>query len=138
MIQAQARGLIDYRELDPRDPNWFLRHKWLLNELYRQQLREVHLAELHYWLHTDATSQQGSNEFRKGVLETIDSLRTSLQHACLPWIEEKETARKQELKQLSDEWIEYYGDPRDPKTAAKLQELLDYFTRNQAQAKQGR
>lgn len=139
MVRAHAQGLIDYRQADPLDLKWYLRHNWLLAELHRTEQRSLHAIELNYWLQIALLrGDLLTPESREELWDRVHGLRTNVIQCYQPWMKIDPNDYKAEHKKLSDEWVERYGDPNSPETAAKIDAVLEWFAENKAKAGQGR
>lgn len=117
MVQAAAAGVIDFSQADPYDNAWWLKLKWLTNEISRQnQVRVMGLRHARYLstlARADLDSQYVENNWDKAY-----QLEQATFALLFPWIiPEDEKSVEQALR---DSWVNTYGDPNDPEVQAEI------------------
>jgi hypothetical protein len=117
MVQAAADGVIDFSQADPYDNAWWLKLKWLTNEISRKnQVRVMGLRHARYLstlARADLDSQYVENNWDKAY-----QLEQATFALLFPWIiPEDEKSVEQALR---DSWVNTYGDPNDPEVQAEI------------------
>lgn len=137
--QAAFEGVVDFSKARPSDRDWWMRLRWLLDELEKENLRRVqelqlklNFAVLDY--NTDPEKQfdyhwNRSNEFI-----------TKIYNGLFPWEAKKfvpaaRNAVNNEYKSLVNEWKRRFGDPNDPKVAAGINSLYERLVKSKAKNK---
>lgn len=120
MVRAAARGVIDFRRADFRDPNWWLRRKVLIEEMERWDEFELWklITQRHLGLIHGRVSDQAFSELQKGASQAILAAI-----ACLrPWDRPDLQKLGHDAEQLREAYVREIGDPRDPEL---IQRILD-------------
>ena len=123
MIQAAARGLVDFSLIDPRSHRDKFKVRLLLTEIQKQN--ELQLYDM---LHRQVVSQLSNSNLAqdslKNVWEAANSIYDRSKDLGLPWLKavEKTTANKETSKYagLKASWSQAFGDPDDPLIKAQI------------------
>ncbi len=121
MVQAAADGRIDFEAADFRDRRWWIRTRWQLDRMEDENvLKVVNLQhEQNLAVLSGGAVEQTFEHHWKSANENV----TSVYELYFPWlINEKEKRRTSEAEKLRQMWIDAYGDPKDPKVKAKLED----------------
>lgn len=114
MVQAAARGAVDFGKADVLDRDWWRRLWLVLDQVEADSV--VRVRALQHAQHAAALDyHSGEKAFDKhwdGCNEATNQIRAIL----LPWLGEGEGAGDA----LRQAWVNKYGDPSDPEVAAKI------------------
>jgi hypothetical protein len=114
------RKLLDFREAQFQDPDWWLLVSWttdwveqtLLNELLELS-HDLNLAVMDYSLEQKAFDTHW---------DRANTIREAVQKHKLPWIETKiKGVSRGETKSLIAQWKAIFGDPEDPEVAKRIE-----------------
>ena len=123
MLQAAARGLIDFSLIDPRSSRDQFKVRLLLTEMQKQN--ELRLYDM---LHRQVVSQLSNSSLTqdsaKNVWEAANSIYDKSKDLDLPWLKNvKETAASKKQSKyvgLKESWTKAFGDPNDPLIKAQI------------------
>jgi hypothetical protein len=121
MIQAAARGVVDFSEADLLDRHWWIRLWWLLDQVERDNLIQIRRMQ---HAHNCALLDYNLDDktFNLHWDQAIKALNT-VWDLTFPWAKtEPEGSATDRLRQA---WIERWGDPDSPETLLKIQNTLD-------------
>jgi hypothetical protein len=124
MVQAAARGLIDFSEADLLDRRWWTKLWWLLDRIQadnvitiRQMEHAQDIAMLDYTLPEKAFDLH----WDRAVSELRD-----VWDALFPWCKMEDITNKAS-DQLYRSWVNKWGDLNDPETLKKVKLTVDYL-----------
>lgn len=84
MVRAAAAGIFNYANADPTEKNWRIRHRLLLNEIYRREEQQLLLAAHQHWCayvaHGNLTEDSFSN-----IKQELTKTFTALHSITFPW-----------------------------------------------------
>ena len=121
MVEAAARGVVDFRQAKFFDPAWRRRLKYLLGGLqdlnYREELKQDH----DYYLSLLSVPTL-KPELRGDIIKLLGDTRQQLEVSWRPWItpENREAAKAQESKKLQTLWERQWGKLDDPDTQRRI------------------
>ena len=123
MMQAAARGLIDFSLIDPRSHRDKFKIRLLLTEIQKQN--ELQLYDM---LHRQVVSQLSNanlaQDSLKNVWEAANSIYDRSKDLGLPWLKAaKEAVASKETSKytgLKASWTQAFGDPDDPLIKAQI------------------
>ena len=126
--QAAFRGLIDFSKADPSDRWWWLKLKWLLNELEEDNFRSA--IKTHFHLNTALLSYQNEEKQFKHHWDRAVTLSDGLHDSLFPYakIKKDPNSQQNEYKRLITSWKDTFGDPDDPLIKAEIQKTVDFLT----------
>lgn len=120
ILQAAAKGVVDFSQYKPFDRGWLLRLKWLLQEVHVENIEKFielqhnqHVAALEY-----AAGKEVFDHHWKAGTKLLDTLATYY----FPWQEAK---KEEDVKSLRQLWVDTFGDPANPEVAAKIKQTAE-------------
>lgn len=134
MVRAQARGVIDWAQHDPRSFADHQRARLLIREMVEEEKRELRKARFLSSLATKIAvganlAAFGDEKFKEVQEQTIDAL-DALYDAYWPWeAQDRESRKKQEAATLIESWESRWGSLDDPSVQSKMQEVADAMMR---------
>jgi hypothetical protein len=137
MVQAAARGVVDFSTADLLDRRWWMKLWWLLDQVENDNVVFVRRME---HAHNAALLQYGLDE--KVFDLHWDGATTAMREvwdALFPWCKMDATSGKA-VDKLHEAWVKRWGDPNSPETLKKIQLTVDYLKgmRSRADARSGR
>lgn len=131
ILQAAARGLIDFSHIDPRKDRDRFKVRLLITEIQKQN--ELRLYDM---LHRQIVSQLSNSnlgqESLHNVWEAANSVYDRSHDLDLPWLKGKEetAANKEKSKYagLKESWANAFGDPDDPVIKAQIDATSRWLT----------
>lgn len=124
MVQAAARGVVDFTQARPLDRRWYRKLFWLLDQVEEDNLRAIFL------------SRQGRDQALLARAQTTETAQ-----ACLERLEQNQQLFRDHLflylqtagsstdtstiQRLRQQWQEHFGDPNDPEVQKKIQQTVD-------------
>jgi hypothetical protein len=130
MVKAAAAGVVDFKEFNPHSITSWTRLKIVLNQIDRESHLRVldmqHRQQLSMLSHPDMTKDSLDNSW-KIASELIDDTTDVL----FPWRskDDDDSQQKSVHAQLREAWVSAWGDPKDPKVAAKIKATADWLRR---------
>lgn len=120
MIQAQARGVIDFSQACVDDVKWYIRRNWLLEEMDREH--RARLTETRHRLDVAGINPLLNEKNLNELYDGARNRQNVLEKLLRPWVAEKEeiNTSKTEIKQGIAAWEQKYGSLSDPSTQAKI------------------
>ena len=124
ILQAAARGLVDFSRINPRSDRDRFKLRLLLTEMQKQN--ELRLYDmLHRQVSSQLSNSSLSQDSLKDVWKAANAIYDRSKDLDLPWLkEEKETAANKEKSKyvgLKESWAAAYGDPDDPIVKAQIE-----------------
>lgn len=133
MVLAAATGKVDFVAADFRDRAWWLRTRWQLDQLEDERLQKV--LELQHTQNLAVLSGGAVEQSFEHHWKHANQNITSLHELMFPWLSgSAEKNRMSEIAQLRQQWVNKYGDPRDPKVKAKLDKIVKSLRDKEAKA----
>lgn len=118
MVQAAARGIVDFRRARLLDPHWWTGLGLLLNETAAENA--VRLAEASQRHHLTLLGRAREAAAAKRQLEHAIAGYETIHRRLYPW--QEAPTRLQEADALTDAWSQAFGGrPDDPQMAAKIE-----------------
>jgi hypothetical protein len=125
-VQAAAQGIVDFSHFAPFDRNWWIRLRWLLDELDVTNLRQM--LHLQHAQHSGALNYLAGKDTFDHHWRAAGKILTQLTELYFPWtIDEKTTRRADDYASMYKLLVERCGDPKDPATQAKIKQTVDYL-----------
>ncbi len=123
--QAAFTGLVDFSKARLSDRSWWIRLKWLLDELETHNVTKIH--GMHFELNTALLDYKNDeNQFTHHWDRSIEMINR-VYNELFPWDKQavdKKTIQKT-YENLANQWKEQFGDPDDPEVAKKIQNTVD-------------
>jgi hypothetical protein len=124
MVRAAARGLVDFREADPRSTRWWAKLRLVLDELERDALVQQH--RLHYDYNLAILSR---NELREAparqFFKDAEKKLTQIAGLLRPWAAaDPEAAQRAQAEAMSKAWDQTFGRHDDPAVQADIAETV--------------
>lgn len=115
MVRASTSGVIDFSKFDPWDSWWWRRLQWTLDELDRQQSREVEVVNHNHWVTTATYPNLTSQSFDKAKTNATSSLNRILK-LTYPWLADKigDAGLMTDRQQAVEDHHAQFGRPGDP------------------------
>jgi hypothetical protein len=114
MVQAAARGVIDFSEADTRDRHWWRRTYWLLNQLETDNTD--HICQLRLKQHLTVTEYGLAKEAFDTHWKAANDLIANMMKRRFPWETFQADAAADHLR---DAYVNRFGDPNDPEVIAR-------------------
>ena len=121
MVQAAARGLIEFSTNVPHTKHWWKKRYWILAELERQHYGMTLQASMQCALSIAANPRIESAKFTEAY-ETAFQYIGRLRKLSMPWI--KEQTQEDRATEAAGLWADVYGDPNDPATKEMIATAL--------------
>lgn len=121
MVQAAARGLIEFSPNVPHTKHWWKKLYWMLGELERQHAGVTLQASMQCALSIAANPRVDATKFSEAY-ETAFQYIGRLRKLSMPWI--KEQTKEDQATEVVGLWTDMYGDPDDPETKAMIAKAL--------------
>ncbi len=122
MLQAAARGVIDFTSIRLHDPRWWQRTRILLRQLDEDNtvdyLRTIH----HHNVSTLVVPNLKEEVFSEAVAQAGAAVR-GIKELRFPW--EPRANEETATKSLRQQWADVWGDPDDPAVKQRIQETVD-------------
>jgi hypothetical protein len=124
-IQSAARGIIDYREADWRNPMWWKRWRYLTqnmeNQIQAQLVESVYNYQLAL-MSNSMLSPENFNKVQKEACELFERLEDNLK----PWLSKVKVDReKEESDNFKENWKRLVGfDPNDRQAVANWEKSI--------------
>jgi hypothetical protein len=127
-VQAAAEGVLDFRQANRFDRNWWRRQRLALEYLDRRnqaRLLETELTQRSLELlspvaHLDAT-------FRKMLIDRIQTVEQQLESSIRPWITFQHQSPEDIIKTMAQRYKEVFLDPASPEFDEELRRLEEHW-----------
>lgn len=121
MIRSAAKIGLDFSKAEPHGRLWWLKVKWILDELERESERD--LISCHHSQHVSALNYlAGEKAFKLHWTEAEKNVK-KLFNSYHPWLKEKmENSSQNEGKRWMEKWMAEFGDLKDEKTQKKIKD----------------
>jgi len=119
-----ATGVVDFREADFYDADWWTRLTWLEDYVADMNIARVQEYRLQRSL---ALLASASDDNFNTVYEATEGRRRELTEAIMPWLSLGPKTLAEAIPAMRKKYVETFGDPDSPEFKARLQELLDYW-----------
>jgi len=108
-LQSAARGIIDYREADWRNPMWWKRWRYLTQSMEDQTQAQLIQSVYNYQLALMSNSMLSAENFTKVQKEARD-LFEKLEDNLKPWLSKLRVDReKEESDKFKEQWKRLVG-----------------------------
>ena len=124
MIQAAARGIIDFREARPLDRSWWLRCRWLMDGLENQHFADLCYAMQQHHL-AAADLNRNSSAGPQNAWQSATSRLTDIARHKLPWFSLVERTPAAVVDEAAQEWKKRFGDPNDPVVKERIRQTIE-------------
>lgn len=124
MLQAAISGAVDFRTFDMRKPGDQAYLTAVLNALVTKHKQDRYLARLQYDCAKmqSATSGSSLEVAQKHAIETLDCYESLF----TPWLgSELESAEKEAVLTLKENWEAAFGDMDDPETQQGIRDTVE-------------
>lgn len=125
IVQAAARGIVDFSKFDPFDRGWWLRLRLLLNEVESDNLQQMLVVQ--HRQHTAALEYTAGKQTFDHHWKHASQILATLTGMYFPWTGAKPLSRKEEYESLRGQWIERFGDPKDPAVQASVDRTVEFL-----------
>lgn len=126
IVQAAARGIVDFSKYKPFDRHWWLRLSWLLNELESDNLRQI--LTVQHQQHCGALEYTAGRQAFDHHWQTSAKLLNQIIGLYFPWeAKDQHLTKQEEYVSLRQQWINAFGDPADPETKAKIKRTCEFL-----------
>lgn len=133
MVRAAAAGAIDYSRADPRDLQWQIKHKFVLEELARQErydfFKTIHAQWLAYIGHGNLNEQSFKTVKTQAndLLQKIESAVFGKQFKEKTTTDKNKTGKNQGKKQKAKKAVknDTILDPATAELVSKYKELRE-------------
>jgi hypothetical protein len=120
MVQAAARGVVDFTRAVPRDRRW-----WLKLGLLLAQIEDDNLTTAQRLDHAGAAALVGRETLTASSLEALVERLTvttrQIKQRLFPWVEfDGRATLVKSVDALKKRYLEEYGDPNRPEAQAEL------------------
>lgn len=124
MVQAAARGTVDFSTADLLDRRWWMKLWWLLDQVEAENLVSVRQIE---HAHNAAVLDYNleSKTFDLHWKRAVESMR-EVWDTLFPWCKIGATDTSA-VDSLTAAWVRRWGDPNSPETLKKIQLTVDYL-----------
>ncbi len=132
IIQAARTGAIDFGRAKLLDRHWWLKLKFILNNLETDSLfrilkarQDQHLAAIL----TPNISQSSFDTHWSSANDAIGKMTESL----FPWMGDmsSKAVKNRNIQMMADAWKQRWGDPKDPKVKANIDATVAEMYRKQ-------
>lgn len=107
-----VKGIVDFRDADIMDVNWWRRSHILLRELAAAEDRDI--LQVYYRRQCAMLSRPTDSELSKKIFEATEATQHDLVRSYKPWIGTAEDSQKKAYKTLIESYTETFGRPDDP------------------------
>lgn len=123
--QAAYKGVIDFSKAKPSDRLWWLKLRWTLDELEKENVR--YIQEMQFAQNIAVLNYLSDEKQFKHHWERALNLTTSIYNGLFPWNQqaEQQADLEKEYDGLVKQWKDTFGDPNDPEVAAKIKSTCD-------------
>jgi hypothetical protein len=105
--------------LDVSKARFFDRHWWIKVRLLTDHFERDLLAQAYLMHHASQCALLASGQEKAGdIWEAMEALANRMIRMTMPWLNLETKADKR--RQIVENWKKIYGDPSDPKMAAKI------------------
>jgi hypothetical protein len=132
MIQADAEGVIDFKQARPFDLRWWQYLELMSEHLARKNRARLfesklsqNLAVLDYGL-GDASFDYHWNQ--------ANFIRAQIGEILAPWMELGPKEPEEIAEQMTEQYKEEFGDPEDPEYDAKIEALIQQWVQEGMEA----
>jgi hypothetical protein len=121
MVQAAARGAVDFAEVGPRDFRWWRRLTMLCDAIEAESL--VRLFEGYNRRDLAALAVQGlTRESFEGLQNAAANRLNEVRGLLLPWLkaERSDESLQDWAAKAREQWVREWGDPNSGETKARI------------------
>lgn len=123
ILQAAARGIVDFSKFDPLDRKWWPKLKWMLRELERDNRRQ--LLQMQHTQHVGAMTRGDVQQHWREATKTLDEL-VAINY---PWLRPNKgpKTKEEEISEARGMLAQKYGDPKTPEGAERIRKTVEYL-----------
>lgn len=118
LVRAAAKQGLDFREAKLSDRWWWLKVRWITDELDKESERL--LLHTNHAQHIAAFDYSAGDKSYKHHWEAATRAVSHLYNSCYPWDPMKVPEPRDAAKAMSKEWVQRFGDPNDPEVAKRI------------------
>lgn len=123
MLQAAAKGTIDFSKYQPFDRFWNLKVKWMLQQVEVENIRQLYAMQHNQ--HCSALSYTAGKDIFEHHWKPASELLDNFMDLLFPWSANKDKRSKLDYDSMRKKVIELYGDPADPETQEKIRKTVE-------------
>jgi hypothetical protein len=129
MVQAAAANGLDFKAADPRNRNWWLKLKWITDQLEDFNAEKVYA--LQHSQHTRIISYETRQEAFDKHWKAANEILQNIYSINFPWAKDANKKRQEaENNDLMSRWKKRYGDIKDPAVREKYKKIAQAMRRH--------
>lgn len=123
MVKAALCGAIDFSKAEFLSRQWWIKLRFILNELETQQV--IEFFKLQHNQHCAVLSYQSPDTTFSKHWDDANKLISQIFRLQFPWYGDEKQSKQKQYSQMIDQWEKIYGNRKDPKVKEWIKRVAD-------------
>jgi len=124
-MQIAAAGIMDFRKADVLDPKWWIKLRWMIDQVNSNHCVKIYEHRLQQRLALLPTLTDSTHIER--CWNSVRSIQEKIVNEIAPWVLTGRAAIHDIVARMKAQYTHKWGDPDSPEHRAELDRLRSYW-----------